>query len=73
MTDNQIDAKPKFLFDCLTDITIDDLKKMGVKLVAIDLDNTSVYDCSVTPIKGVKEWVKKVKKAGFKNLLFNNI
>lgn len=72
MTDNQIDAKPKFLFDCLTDITIDDLKKMGVRLVAIDLDNTSVYDCSVTPIKGVKEWVKKVKKAGFKIAIISN-
>lgn len=72
MTDTSINAKPQFMFDCLTDITVDDLKKMGVKLVAVDLDNTSVYDCTFTVIKGVRAWLEKVKKAGFKIVIISN-
>ncbi len=72
MTDNSISAKPQYMFDRLTDITVNHLKEMGVKLVAIDLDNTSVYDCTITPIKGVKSWIKKVKEAGFKMAIVSN-
>lgn len=72
MTDLPVNATPKYLFDRLVDITVDDLKKMQVKTVAIDLDNTSVYDCTITPLKGVKEWLKKVKEAGFKVIIISN-
>ncbi len=72
MTDLSPNATPDFSFGCLTDITVDDLKKMNVKAVAIDLDNTSVYDCTITPIRGVKKWLKMVKNAGFKVLIISN-
>ncbi len=72
MTDFSHNAIPKYSFDCLTDITIDDLKNMGVKLVAVDLDNTSVHDCTITPLDGVKEWFKNVMSAGFKVVLISN-
>ncbi len=72
MTDFSQNATPKFSFDCLTDITVEDLKKMCVKAVAIDLDNTSVYDCTITPIKGVRKWLEIVKKAGFKVVIISN-
>lgn len=72
MTDFSVNATPKYSFDCLTDITVEDLKKMQVKAVAIDLDNTSVYDCTITPIKGVKAWLKDVKNAGFKVVIISN-
>ncbi len=72
MTDFSQNATPEFIFDRLTDITVDDLKKMKVKAVAIDLDNTSVYDCTITPIKGVREWLKTVKSAGFKVVIISN-
>ena len=72
MTDLTINATPKFCFDRLIDITIDDLKKMKVKALSIDLDNTSVYDCTMTPIKGVKAWLRKVKEAGFKISFVSN-
>ena len=72
MTDFSVNATPKYLFDRLVDITVDDLKKMQIKTVAIDLDNTSVYDCTITPLKGVKKWVSKVKEAGFKVVIISN-
>ncbi len=72
MTDFSVNATPKYSFDRLVDITVDDLRKMQVKAVAIDLDNTSVYDCTITPIKGVKEWLKTVKEAGFKVVIISN-
>lgn len=72
MTDLTMNATPQFCFDRLIDITIDDIKGMNVKALSIDLDNTSVYDCTMTPIKGVKEWLKKVKEAGFKISFVSN-
>ena len=72
MTDFTQNATPKFSFSCLTDITVEDLKKMGIKAVAIDLDNTSVYDCTITPIKGVRKWLETVKSAGFKVVIISN-
>lgn len=72
MTDFSQNATPKYFFDCLTDITVDDLKMMKVKAIAIDLDNTSVYDCTITPIKGVRKWLKTVKGAGYNVVIVSN-
>ena len=72
MIDKLKNAKPQYIFDRITDITIDDLKKMGVKLVAIDLDNTTVFDCTNKPIKGVRSWLTKVKEASFKVAIISN-
>lgn len=72
MTDFPNNPKPKYFFDCLTDIKISDLKAMDVKLIAVDLDNTSVYDCTIVPVKGAKEWFQKVMNAGFKVALISN-
>ncbi|MBQ7957998.1 MAG: HAD-IA family hydrolase [Clostridia bacterium] len=72
MTDNSLNLKPQHFFNCLTEITADDFTKMGVKLIAVDLDNTSVFDCTMTPVKGAKAWFKKIKEAGFKVVLISN-
>ena len=72
MTDFSVNATPQYLFDCLVDITAEDLKKMNVRAVAVDLDNTSVYDWTMTPVKGASEWFKKIQNAGFKVMLISN-
>lgn len=72
MTDNTLDLKPQYFFNCLTEITADDFDKMGVKLIAVDLDNTSVFDCTMTPVKGAKAWFEMIKEAGFRVVLMSN-
>ncbi len=63
---------PQYFFDKLTDITADDLKKIGVKAVALDIDNTTAYDSVLTLIPGVQKWVKDIAKAGFPMIIISN-
>lgn len=72
MINNQVNATPQYLFNCLTDITADDFRKMGVKLIGVDLDNTSVYDFTMIPVKGVRNWFREIQQAGFKVVLISN-
>ncbi len=58
--------------DGLLDISVDDLKSLGVKAITLDADNTSSFDRTTTPIPGAKEWVENVKKAGIKVILLSN-
>lgn len=63
---------PQYFFDKLPDITTDDLKKMGVKAIALDIDNTTAYDGEIILIPGVKAWVKKTARAGFPMMIVSN-
>ena len=58
-------AIPKYMYNLITDITPEDLRKMGVRAVGIDLDNTTVYDSGLKILSGVPEWILKIKQAGF--------
>lgn len=63
---------PKYFFDKLTDITRDDFERMGVKAIALDIDNTTAYDSVLTLIPGVREWVDKVRSWGFPMIIVSN-
>ena len=65
-------AIPDFFFKKLTDITADDLKAMGVKTIAIDLDNTAVKDSSYRVSPNVRAWARKMKKEGIKPVIVSN-
>lgn len=56
----------------LTEITEKDLRGMGVKVIALDADNTSSYDRTRTPVPGAVEWINSMKNAGFKLVLLSN-
>lgn len=56
----------------LLSITPEKLKSMGVKVIALDADNTSSFDRTTEPIPGAVEWVDGMKKAGFKLVLLSN-
>lgn len=45
---------------------------MGVEVVCIDLDNTTVYDSSLKSIEGVKAWVKEMRAAGMRIIILTN-
>lgn len=65
-------STPEYFFDKLTDITPEDIFSMGAKAVGIDLDNTSFYDSTLIPFKGVYEWLDKIKSAGIPVIIVTN-
>lgn len=74
MADNKKtpNATPAFFVDKITDIQPDHLKNMGVEVVCIDLDNTTVYDSSLKSIDGVKDWIKRMRAAGLRVIILTN-
>lgn len=65
-------AYPDFNYDKITDISPADLRMMGVKAVAVDLDNTTVSFGSYFLEDGVKEWVTRISDAGIKVMVITN-
>ncbi len=65
-------STPKFFYNCITDISPEDIIGMGAKAVGIDLDNTSFYDNTTIPFPGVLEWLKKIKEAGIPVIIITN-
>lgn len=65
-------SMPKYIFDKVTDITPEELRKMGAAAVGIDLDNTTVYDSAFRPREGVLEWLSVLKKNGFPVIIVTN-
>ena len=72
LMDENLNAIPKYEYEKISDISIDDLKAMGVKAVGIDIDNTTAYDSSFKVLSGVRSWIKNVQKAGFKVIIITN-
>lgn len=63
---------PQYRFERITQITPEDLNNMGVKGVAVDIDNTTAHDYTDIPLDGVAEWVESIKQAGFKVIVLSN-
>ena len=59
-----MDAMPKYIYNSITEITPEELRRIGAVAVGIDLDNTTVYDSTLRPREGVLPWIRKVKAAG---------
>lgn len=57
---------PNFRFNKITDITIEDLQKMQVRGLIIDIDNTIAPDRQETLFEDVLTWAKEMKAAGYK-------
>ena len=53
--------KPQYRFDTILDITAEDLKSAGAKLVLLDADNTLSLHGSQQPHPGVPEWIEEIK------------
>ena len=66
------DLIPAYFFDRLTAITVEDLRAMGAKGVALDIDNTTAVDSLYTVFDGVREWIKTAQDAGFKVMVLTN-
>ena len=68
MTEPRIDYR----FRSVTDITVDDLHKMGAEAVGLDIDNTICLDGSMTFIDGLENWIDEVQKAGIQVMIITN-
>ncbi len=64
--------KPKKMVHRVTDITADYLKSVGIKGLALDVDNTLSTHHSQTPLEGVCEWLDAMKKEGIKIMMVSN-
>ena len=65
-------STPQYFYDSITDITPEDIRKMGGRAIGIDLDNTTVYDSTLQLFKGVKKWLDDMKEAGFPVVIVTN-
>ncbi len=63
---------PDFLFAKTTNITVDFLKKKGIKNLLLDVDNTLTTHKNPTPWEGIEEWTATMKKAGINMIIISN-
>lgn len=65
-------STPKYFFEKITDITPEDIFSMGGKAMGIDLDNTCVYDSTLTLFPKVKKWLGSIQEAGIPVVIVTN-
>lgn len=63
---------PKLYVDSIFEIDLDNLKKIGIEALIIDIDNTLVGWDKKTAPKSVIEWFDKLKQKGFRICLVSN-
>ena len=56
----------------ITDISYDMLKKVGVRAILIDVDNTLSMHGSDEPFEGVYEWINYIKSLDIKPIIVSN-
>ncbi len=64
--------KPTAAFRTILDITPDVLRKMQVKALILDLDNTLTTHNNPEPAEGVTEWIETMRTNGVKLLILSN-
>ena len=63
---------PKHRFGSVCEITANSLTEMGVSGLLLDIDNTLIYDETLTPLPGVKEWVRAMQDEGIPLAIVSN-
>lgn len=63
---------PDYIVHSILDIEPEDLIKRGIKLVAVDADNTLVFDNTIDFIDGAENWVKKIRESGLEIAVVSN-
>jgi HAD superfamily phosphatase (TIGR01668 family) len=63
---------PRYLFRSLTDISPEFLKKLGVRFLMLDLDNTVAAYSERSPSNNVALWSERAKECGIKLYIVSN-
>ena len=64
--------KPDYRFNCILDITPEDITKAGARFVLLDTDNTLALHGSQEPIPGIGEWIGTMRKNGIEPIILSN-
>ncbi|MBR3953255.1 MAG: YqeG family HAD IIIA-type phosphatase [Oscillospiraceae bacterium] len=64
--------KADYRFDCILDITPEDIKRTGAKFVLLDTDNTLALHGSQKPLEGISEWIENIRKNGIEPIILSN-
>ena len=65
--------KPHFIFNVITDISVDFLNTNGIKGLLLDVDNTmSVAHADKTLREGLPEWLSEMKENGISLIIVSN-
>ncbi|HEY9061246.1 MAG TPA: YqeG family HAD IIIA-type phosphatase [Pseudobacteroides sp.] len=63
---------PDVIVDRVQDIDLEDLKKRGIKGIALDIDNTLVAMFTKNASVEIKKWIQEVKDKGFFPCIVSN-
>ena len=63
---------PELLRNRITDITLEDLRALGVKGLLLDVDNTLALHGSQVLDPAVEDWLQKMRKAGIRLTVVSN-
>lgn len=64
--------KPQYRFRNVMQITPDDIKRSGARVVLVDADNTLAFHGSQQPYPGVVNWIKEIISAGIPMIIISN-
>ena len=62
---------PKFYYENVQSIDLEELDKVGIKGIILDVDNTLIDYKRIMP-QGIKEWVDEAKNKSFKVCILSN-
>ena len=65
-------CRPTYVFDKVTDIKADFLKKKGIKALILDLDNTLTTHNNPIPPQSSLDWIAEMKSAGIRLMIVSN-
>jgi HAD superfamily phosphatase (TIGR01668 family) len=63
---------PQFMFPSLESVPLDFLKKRGIALLMLDLDNTIAHYGAVKPSQAVERWLRDARQAGIELFIVSN-
>ncbi len=62
----------QYRFRTVCEITPEILEELGITAIAVDLDNTLVFDATFKFRKGASLWVETIKESGFPVIIVSN-
>jgi len=72
MSKPKLSLIPDYSFNCITDITPDFLKQVGIKFLMLDLDNTiAAYDEHVFA-DNISKWISDIQDVGVELFIISN-